>query len=201
MVEESMRASISFLLVLALALLACKRHPPSGGSATTTGPTSATTIAASGGLPVLSETYTSKNGLLTAHYPAAFAAKTVGTSSIVVARNLSGGLDEAIAFVPIENPISNEVREFARVIGSAEVKELNGYVESSSRPATCVGSPGIETTGTWRSERGTQTYVRKACHFIHHGHGYSIAYSVPSTRAADEEPTLRAIREATQLNR
>ena len=190
MVKEFMRKPLSFLAILALALLACKKGAPSGGS-------SGTTTAPAG----MTESFPSKNGLITAHYPASFAAKTVGTSSIVVARNLPGGLDEALAFVPIEKPISNDLKEFARVIGAAEVKELHGYVESSALPASCAGKPGIETVGTWRSEKGTTTYLRKACHFLDNGHGYSIAYSVPSTQAATEEPTLRAIREATQFNR
>lgn len=186
MVEESMRKPLSLLALLACALVACKR----GGATGSTGAPAAMT-----------ESYTSKNGLLTAHYPAGFAASTAGTSSIVVTRSLPGGLDEALALVPIETPISTELGEFARVIGAAEVKELNGYVETSALPATCAGAAGIETTGTWKSERGTMTYLRKACHFLHNGHGYSISYSVPSTLAAEEEPTLRAIREATQLNR
>jgi hypothetical protein len=190
MVEESMRKPLSFLAILVWALVGCKRDAPSGGA-----------TGAAGALAAMTESYASKNGLLTAHYPADFAASTVGTSSIVVTRNLPGGLDEALAFVPIEKPISTELREFARVIGAAEIKDLNGYVETSALPATCVGAAGIETTGTWKSERGSMTYLRKACHFIHNGHGYSIAYSVPSTHAAEEEPTLRAIREATQLNR
>lgn len=182
MVEEFMRKPLSFVAILALALLACKKEAPSPPAA-------------------MSQSFASKNGLITAHFPADFAASSVGTSSIVVSRSLPGGLDEALALVPIEKPISSDLNEFARVIGAAEVKELRGYVESSSLPATCVGKPGIETTGTWRSEKGTLTYLRKACHFLSSGHGYSIAYSVPSTLAADEEPTLRAIREATQFNR
>jgi hypothetical protein len=179
-----MRKPLSFVAILAVALLACKKGAP-----TSTAPLAMT------------ESFPSKNGLITAHYPAEFAASTVGTSSIVVTRNLPGGLDEALALVPIEKPISSDLKEFARVIGAAEVKELHGYVESSSLPATCAGKPGIETTGTWRSEKGSLTYLRKGCHFLDNGHGYSISYSVPSTVAATEEPTLRAIREATQFNR
>ena len=183
MVEESMRKPLSLLAIFVCALVACKRSAPSAAP------------------PAMTESYASKNGLLTAHYPADFAASTAGTSSIVVTRSLPGGVDEALAFIPIEKPITTELGEFARVVGAAQVKELRGYVETSALPATCVGASGIETTGTWKSERGTLTYLRKACHFIHNGHGYSISYSVPSTRAAEEEPTLRAIREATQLNR
>lgn len=182
MVEEFMRKPLAFVAILALALPACKKAGPA---------------------PVagMTESFASKNGLITAHYPADFAASTVGTSSIVLSRNLPGGQDEAMAFLPIEKPISSDLKEFARVIDAAEVKDLHGYVESSSLPATCAGKPGIETTGTGRSEKGTSTYLRKACHFLANGHGYSITYSVPSTLAADEEPTLRAIREATQFNR
>lgn len=181
MVEESMRKPLSFLALAACALVACKR-----GAA----PTGAMT-----------ESFVAKNGLLTAHYPAGFTASTVGTSSIVVTRDLPGGLDEALVLIPIEKPISTELGEFARVVGAGAVKDFNNYVETSSLPATCVGAAGIETTGTWKSKSGTATYLRKACYFIQNGHGYSIAYLVPSTHAAAEEPTLHAIREATQLAR
>jgi hypothetical protein len=193
-VEEFMRKPLSFVALvatLALGLVGCKRGSSSGGA------TSEATVT----VPEMTESYPAKNGLITVHYPASFAAETVGTSAIVLVRDLPGGLDEALTFVPIETPISRELREFARVIGAAEVKELKSYVETSSLPATCAGKPGLETTGTWRATRGTLTYLRKACHFIHNGHGYSIAYSVPSTLVAEEEPTLRAIRDATQFNR
>ncbi|MEO5730893.1 MAG: hypothetical protein ABI134_14885 [Byssovorax sp.] len=186
MIQESMGKPLSFLAVFACALVACK----GGGAAGSTGAPAATTAS-----------YASKNGLLTAHYPADFAAATTGTSSIVLSRNHPGGLDEAMVLIPIETPISTDLHVFAREIGAGEVKDLPGYVETSSLPATCVGVAGIETTGTWKSERGALTYLRKACHFIHNGHGYSIAYSVSSPHAAEEEPKLRAIREATQLAR
>ena len=182
-----MRKPLSFVAILTIALLACKPGAPGGGK-----PSGSSEMTAS---------FASKNGLITAHYPADFEASAVGTSSIVVTRNLPGGLDEAMVLVPIENPISSDLKEFARVIGAAEVKDLRSYVETSALPASCAGKPGIETTGTWRSEKGTLTYLRKACHFLDHGHGYSIAYSVPSTLAAEEEPTLRAIRDATQFHR
>jgi hypothetical protein len=182
-----MRKPLSFVAIFALGLVGCKQ-----GKAT---------AEAAGAVPAMTESYAAKNGLLTVHYPASFAASTVGTSSIVLVHNLPGGLDEALAFVPIETPVSTELHEFARVVGAVEVKDLKSYVETSSLPATCAGKPGLETTGTWRSTRGSLTYLRKACHFVHNGHGYSIAYSVPSPRVAEDEPTLRAIREATQFNR
>lgn len=191
MIEEIMQKPLSILAVLALGLLSCKRGTASGG----------TSSEAAGAAVGMTESYVAKNGLITAHYPASFAASTVGTSSIVLARNLPGNLDEALSFVPIEKPISNDLNEFARVVNSAEVKELHSYVETSSGPASCVGNLGIESVGTWQSAKGTTTYQRKACHFLKNGHGYSIAYSVPSTAAATDEPTLRAIREATTFNR
>lgn len=188
MVEEFMRKPLSFVAILALGFVACNRGSTSGG--------------APAAESAMTSSFPAVNGLITVHYPASFAAKTVGTSSIVLARNVPGGLDEALVFIPIEKPVSTELREFARVVGAAEVKDLDSYVETSSLPATCAGKPGIETTGTWRSTaRATLTYLRKGCHFIHNGHGYSISYSVPSTRVADDEPTLRAIVDATQFNR
>ena len=76
MVEEFMRKPLSFLAILAIALLACKRGAPGGSKPS-----------------AMTESFASKNGLIAAHYPADFAASTVGTSSIVVSRGkVIGGL-------------------------------------------------------------------------------------------------------------
>lgn len=182
-----MRKPLFFVAIPAFAVLACNGGGKASGSA--------------GAVPAMTESYASKNGLITAHYPAEFAASSVGTSSIVLNRNLPGGFDATVVLIPIETPISTDVKELARVLDGAAVKNLPGYVEESSLPATCAGQPGIETTGTWRSDKDALTYLRKGCYFIHGGHGYSIAYLIRSTLAATEEPTLRAIREATQFNR
>jgi len=146
----------------------------------------------------LSESYTSKNGLVTAHYPASFAAKTVGKSVVMLARNLDGGLDEAITFVPIEKPISDELGEFARIVAKAEEGALDGFTLTSSGPATCNGQSGTQKTGTWGS---SATYIRRACYFLRNGHGYSVAYIVPQSRAAEETPVLVQIVEAMEFNR
>jgi hypothetical protein len=182
-----MRKPLSFLAILAIALVACERGSKGSG--------------ATGAVPAMTASLPSKNGLITVHYPDGFTASAVGASSIVVSRDPSAGIDEAVAFIPIEKPVSSDLQEFARVVGGPLVKDLPDYVEVSSLPASCAGKPGIETTGTWRAEKGTLRYLRKGCFFIDNGHGYSIAYMLPSTRAAEEEPTLRAIREATQFNR
>jgi hypothetical protein len=69
-----MRKPLSFLAIFACALVACK----GGGAAGATGAPAAMTAS-----------YASKNGLLTAHYPADFTASTVGTSSTFAERRSS----------------------------------------------------------------------------------------------------------------
>jgi hypothetical protein len=146
----------------------------------------------------LSESYTSKNGLITVHYPSSFAAKTVGKNVVLLARNLNDGLDEVVTFVPIEKPISDELPEFARVIAKAEEGALAGYAVTSSGPATCNGQTAAAKTGTWGKNA---PYFRRACYFLHNGHGYSVAYMVPQSHAAEETAMLVQIAEGMQFNR
>ena len=69
-----MRTPLSFLAILVLALLACKKGAPSGGSG------SGSTTAPAG----MTESFASKNGLITAHYPASFAASAPPVSKYAI---------------------------------------------------------------------------------------------------------------------
>jgi hypothetical protein len=149
----------------------------------------------------LTQTYASKNGLITVRYPASFAAKTVGESAIVLARNLPDGTGETLAFTSVENPISDELAEFARVANAASIKALNHYAEKTSRPATCNGRAGLEVVGTWGSRSGQGTFWRRACFFLRNGHGYAFTYSLGEDKVTAEDALLLRIREATQFNR
>ena len=147
------------------------------------------------------QSYKSENGLITVHYPPDFAAKKVGKSVIVVSRNFSDGTDEAIAFTPIETPISNDLNEFARVVDIAETETLNRYTEKSKQPGLCGPSPAIETTGRWIGKQDGTVYERRSCIFLHNGHGFAFTYSVPEKHATAELALMKKMIAATDFNR
>lgn len=171
------------LVALVAAASACKRRKTATGASSS----------------ALTQSYTSANGLVTAHYPADFAAKRDGESVIILSRNLRDGTDEAVAFVAVDTPISDDLEEFTRVVNLASTKQLNRYEETGKRPASCGKFPGIEITGSWRAEDGITRYERRACHFLHGGHGYVFTFSVPKRHASEEIPQLMRILEATEL--
>ena len=175
-------AAIGIAIVVVLGgALGCKRRAPSATSRN----------------DGLTETYASKNGLVIAHYPATFAAKTAGKSVIILSRHLSHQTEEVLSFVSIEKPISDELKEVSRVMLAAEAPTMKGYQTTSTQPATCHGNPGIETIGTWLSDG--VPFSRNECVFLHGGHAYSFAWNVTSSIAAEEEASLRTIREAAEL--
>lgn len=148
-----------------------------------------------------SQSYDSPNGLITIHYPASFAAKVVGKSALKASRNLKDGRDEAVTFVSVDQPISNDLREFARVVELATVKklgEIGSYQEASHTDTRFADVDGIETRGVWTARSGHR-YRRWACAFLKDGHGYHFTYLVPEEEAATEEVTMTSILKATDF--
>ena len=185
------RLEVLLLAVLALsALLACKKLASKlkgkSAGASTTDP--------------LTQSYSSRNGLITAHYPASFAAKTVASASVELVRNLGLGHDEAVVLVPIQRPITDELDELSRVMSNAQTKRLNGFKKSYERRATCNGQPGIELEGVWFTRATGAPVVFHVCNFMRDGHGYSFSYLVPQAEAATQGPYLKKIMEATTFN-
>lgn len=178
------------LLVLLGALLACKkvasRLEGKAASASTSEP--------------FSQSYSSRNGLITAHYPASFAAKTVASTSVELARNLSLDRDEAIVLVPIERPITDELDELSRVLVHAQTKKLNRFTKRYEKRTICNGQPAIELEGVWHAKGSGTAEVWHSCNFMKDGHGYSFSYLVPEADEATQGPYLKKIMEATTLN-
>ena len=176
--------SSSFLLVvLGSSGLACKRR-----SITRTSPQNET----------FTQSYSSENGLVTVHYPADFAAKKLSPQSIILARNLGDGTDEAISFTAIATPITDDLNEYARVVLNAEVKGLQGYTETSKKQSTCgAGHPSVETVGRWGTSPLLK-YERHSCIFLHDGHGFSVAFSTPEKHAGEDVPLLQRIRQSAE---
>jgi hypothetical protein len=151
----------------------------------------------------LSASYTTPNGLLTAHYPADFAAKSLDDATLVVSRNFPGGEDEVVTLAAVRSPITNDPHELARILLGLVDKNVAAKKGTSTKTAErevmCLGKyRGVETEGTF-SLPGSATYESKACFFLHGDRGYEVRYDVPRSRAADEVPLLTRIIEATVL--
>jgi hypothetical protein len=184
---------MSFRVALAFLLLACacKRSAPRPDPADAGAPAAA----------ALSERYVSPSKHFAVRYPRDFAASHAGQRSMLLVKNLTEDGDVVMmTFVAVENPISNDLGEFSRVLLDAQGKELNAYVETERRPGTCLGVPGIETTASWKSRAaGAKPSARYSCTFLKAGHGYSFGWDVPPARAAAYEPLLKRILEATEF--
>src|SRR5262249_49559301 len=145
----------------------------------------------------LSESYSTPNHLLTAHYPADFAAKSLDDATLIVSRNFGGGEDEVVTLAAVRNPITNDPHEFARILLALVEKTVTAKGGTSTKPAEretlCLGRyRGVETEGTF-SLPTSAPYESKACFFVRGDKGYEVRYDVPRSRAADEAPLLTRI--------
>lgn len=185
------RLDILLLAVLALsALLACKKLAKKL-KGTSAGPSTSEPF---------SQSYSSRNGLITVHYPASFAAKTVAHSSVELVRKLRLGHAEVVALVPIQRPITDDLDELSRVMSNAQIKGLNRFTKHYERHTTCNGQPGIEIEGVWYTKSTGDAVVWHSCNFMRAGHGYSFSYLVPQADAATQAPYLQKIMDATTFN-
>jgi hypothetical protein len=152
---------------------------------------------------LLDQSYTTPNNLLTAHYPAHLAAKTLDDATLILSRNFGGGEDEVVTLAAVKSPITNDPKELARILLGLVDKNVAGKggtsTQTSNRPAKCLGKyPGVEVEGTFTIPP-TGAYVSKACFFIANDRGYELRYDVPRSRAAAEVPLLERIMAATEL--
>jgi hypothetical protein len=151
----------------------------------------------------LSESFSTPNHLLTAHYPAEFAAKTLDEATLIVSRNFTGGEDEVVTLAAVKNPITNDAHELARILLALVDKNVAAKggtsTKTGERQANCLGKyPGVETEGTF-SLPTSAPYESKACFFLRGDRGYEVRYDVPRSRAAEEVPVLDRIIEATEI--
>jgi hypothetical protein len=144
------------------------------------------------------ESYHSPNGLITAHYPADFAAKVTGKAALMMSRNLDDDEVELITLVSVGEPISPDLNEFTRTVSLAEVKKLDGYQQVSKTNTKCMGVDGVEIVSTWKP--GATNYRRRWCGFLRNGHGYAFAYTLPAAAAESDESLLRAVVDATTFD-
>ncbi len=155
----------------------------------------------------LSQKYASRNGLVTAHYPADFAAQALEQNSLLLSRNFGRGEAELVVLAAVENPVSTDVREFARVYLKSVEKTVTSRGGSMSTgeqlPATCRAR-GVAVDGV-KVDSASQTppegpYSTRWCFFMHAGHGYVQRYTAPRSRVDAERPLLERIVAATEVS-
>jgi hypothetical protein len=158
---------------------------------------SAAATATPTGSSALSEAYSTTNKLVTIHYPADFAAKSVDGSTVVVSRNLGGGDTELVTFGAVENAITDDPHELGRILLNSLTKSVKAsggtYTKNSERPAMCLGKySGVETEATYLLPPAAP-YESKACFWVDGTTGYEIRYEVPKSRLSTEGPLLESI--------
>jgi hypothetical protein len=151
----------------------------------------------------LSESYSTTNKLLTVHYPSDFAAKKLDDSTVVIVRNFGDASDEVVTFGAVQNPITDDVHEFGRILLDAIAKNVVGkggtWTRTSERPSTCIGPhAGVEIEATFKLPLSKE-YVSKSCFFMSGDRGYEFRYDVPRAKLDTEAPLLERIIDATDL--
>lgn len=170
---------------------------------TYTAPTYTSTYGTTTTTPSLSEHYPTSNGLVVAHYPSDFAAKSLDHATIMLSRNNTDGTDEVVTVAGVENPISNDVNEFSRVLVQQMKKNIEAYgdkwVETSRKRTTCFGSySGLQIEGTYVASGITRENV-KICYFMRTNKGYEMKTIVPAIHETRDLPLLQSMVDATEI--
>ena len=177
--------------------------PPYTYTAPTYTSTYGTSTTTTTGTSSLSETYPTSNGLVVAHYPADFAAKSLDHATIMLSRNHTDGTDEVVTVAGVENPISNDVNEFSRVLVQQMKKNIEAYgdkwVETSRKRTVCFGSySGLQIEGTYVASGITRENV-KICYFMRPNKGYEMKTIVPAIHESRDLPLLQSMVDATEI--
>jgi len=175
--------------------------PPSYAYTTPTSTYGTTTTTT--GSSALSEHYPTSNGLVVAHYPADFAAKSLDHATIMLSKNNTDGTDEVVTVAGVENPISNDVNEFSRVLVQQMKKNIEAYgdkwIETSRKRTTCFGSySGLQIEGTYMASGITKENV-KICYFMRPNKGYEMKTIVPAIHETRDLPLLQSMVDATEI--
>jgi hypothetical protein len=154
--------------------------------------------------PAIDTTYDAPNGMLRLHYPKSFAARVGRNNVVSVSRVVGMGEDESVSVVAVDRPISNDVREFARVVldrgQEAEAKLTTNFHETARFDAKCFGeNDGIEAIAAFESKTLGVEYVQGSCTFLRDGHGYYFSWALPAHLSNEHGPLLRKIMRSTEL--
>jgi hypothetical protein len=156
----------------------------------------------------LTQKYTPKNRLYTAHYPADFTARSYDDVTLIIKRPLSMSDEEMVTVTADVDPATDDVHEFARVMEDVFRQRIQKrgaeVMKGDLRPAKCPTEDalydGIEIIDLFRLPWEEDTTVW-SCAFFADGHGYRLAYMVPYARITQDRPLLERIVKATELAR
>ncbi len=163
-----------------------------------------TAAAAATAMPsTFTETYPSSNGLVTAHYPPEWAAKSIDHATLAITRNLPDGTDELVYVAGVENPISDDVNEFSRVLIRAMVANIektgDTWTETSRKKTTCWKTySGLEVEGTFTAKGITKELVHM-CFFMQPNRGYEMKTMVPAIHESRDKALLDSMIDATEI--
>jgi hypothetical protein len=138
--------------------------------------------------------YSTTNGLVTVHYPADFAAKNLDATTVSLSKNFIGGQNEAVTIAAVPHPISNDVREIARLLHADTEKEAlsrdGTYTHTDDHAGNCLGVyRGWEVNVSYNLLLGG-IYLSKSCFFLVDNTVFELRYDVPSVHAKEETPLL-----------
>jgi hypothetical protein len=152
----------------------------------------------------LSQTYNPKSGLVRIHYTPDLVANpdSDNLTFLEPTQSASVNIKSLVTITTNGNPISQDPKEYARVLQGAREKNLGGYRLISTIPGHCYGTgknaeiSGVETR--WEFDEGGTKMQGRACAFIHNHHGYSFMYAFKPSSTGDETK-LKKIVDATEL--
>lgn len=152
----------------------------------------------------LAQTYTTRNRLATLRYPKEFAAQHLDEATIMVTRNLpDAGQQESVLVAGVPNPVSNDVKELARLLTLSMqdeiVKKGGSHRLLATRATRCLsGAQGIEVIGIFSFAQGAP-YHAHSCYFVRKNRAYVERYTLPARLVATDAKLLERIVRATQF--
>jgi hypothetical protein len=190
------KAQVLAAVVLVLCVgLACKRR----GSLSSSSSSSSSSYDSG----TNTQTFTTKNGLVTAHYPEEFVARNVDNDTISMRKRVADKSEEIVQVAAVVNPISDDVDELGRVLIQSMIKDLDSYgdkwIETSRDHTTCYKSiTGLSVKGYFMAKGVTKTNVT-FCIFMQSKHGYMLKSIIADKHDATERATIDSILDATEL--
>jgi len=155
---------------------------------------------------LLSESVTTPNGLITAHFPHGFVHATrAGGNVLVLAADDNDDDTALVLFLAVPQAITHDVGELTRLLQNETHKQMqtNGDTLVSEQPpqqTECLPNyAGLEVVSEVHSRAGARR-LKWSCFFSSHGAGYQLSYQVLASQAERQRPLLARIVKATEVN-
>src|SRR5579859_5700295 len=161
-------------------------------------------VSRSGVTAPLDQEHSSRNGLLTAHFPSDFAATDIDGSTVMIERNLGVGNDEPVNLAVVMPVITPDVKQFAARLLLAKDKKIQangGKLEELSRTPDAVCFQrlrGLKIESRYVTKFGTEMRI-SSCYVVEGSRGYKFETMLPVSVAQEDRPLLDRIVAATQL--